>query len=447
MPKLKSRVLSHLVKALIILSLSLPIALLIVAFQAQPRVPLVNDLTQEDLSRLEIILIENAPPSSYFSTQQSISLSDADINLLAKYALITSNRSSTWSAAFDVEPQQLNFEATLGYKIVSFPVFLNITGSLHQVKNSLELQDLRLGTLRIPTFITNTLQDQLKSRIVGAGLAAGDIQALIDNVESLNLEQRKLALVLLWEPRLMSQLADQTQQLFVSNDDRARIAHYYEFLANIVAATPLDIRALSLNAFIVPLFQEAARRSQARQNFIQENRAALQALGTFVAKDPLPAKVSSRLSQDIDPNFDLEIRLHRREDLAKHLTAIASITSSAGAELASLISTTKEAYDARYRSGFSFSDLAANMVGVKLATLAVENETSAAWLQSKLSMVQSEDDYMPSIGNNSDGLSESDFTEIYSNRSSPQYRARLQEIEQLVNQAPLFFDSALLKAP
>jgi len=117
---------------------------------------------------------------------------------------------------------------------------------------------------------------------------------------------------------------------------------------------------------------------------------------------------------------------------------MAALTSSTKAEVAEMLSTTKEAYDARYSSGFSFSDIAANIAGVALGKLATENVSTAHLLQQRLSLLQDEDEYMPSAQSNRDGLSESEFSAQYTDRSSKGYLSRIEELETLIYSSPLF---------
>jgi len=46
---------------------------------------------------------------------------------------------------------------------------------------------------------------------------------------------------------------------------------------------------------------------------------------------------------------------------------------------------------------------------------------------------------MPEGGNNRDGLSETDFNAIYTDRNSAEYQARLAEIQMLIEMRPLFY--------
>ena len=59
-------------------------------------------------------------------------------------------------------------------------------------------------------------------------------------------------------------------------------------------------------------------------------------------------------------------------------------------------------------------------------------------MQERLANLGSESDYMPEVGNNRDGLSESAFNAMYTDSSSPEYQRRLAEIQTLINSKPLF---------
>lgn len=243
---------------------------------------------------------------------------------------------------------------------------------------------------------------------------------------------------LYWDPVLIGKLGNQTPHLFISSQDQQRIINYYQLISSVAATIPTDIRAVSLNTFLVPLFTAALENSLNGGDPVAESRTLFQTLALYVNQEPLEQLLGEELAQQITPAPFIEVRLQRRQDLAQHVTTIAAVTASAGAGLAELLSTTKEAYDARYRSGFSFSDLTANSVGVTLARLATSDAASALVMQERLSKLQNESDYMPTVGNNRDGLSEADFNAQYTDRNSPEYQARVSEIQQLIDNRPLF---------
>jgi|TARA_B110000879_G_scaffold30956_1_gene42265 uncharacterized protein YpmS len=419
---------------------SVPVIILVIALQLDARVPVGGPLSAAELSEIESMLLENAPRSTYSVSQQNISLNADQMNLLLRYAISTANLKGHWAAQLTLANDTVNTHASIGFDLAGVPVFLNIEGQFSSNGNKLQLSKLSLGGLPMPNMLIALLIGRVESDINSSSLALTDINSLIGNVESLVVNPQRMQVTLQWDPVLMNTLADQTQQLFVSDEDRMRVAHYYQLIAEIITATPLDIRAISLNSLLVPLFTEARSRTNLGSNAVAENRAAFQALAIYVNGEEIERFVGNSISRSVTDAKAIEVRLLRRQDLAKHLASIASITASAGADLAAMLSTTKEAYDARYRSGFSFSDLTANTVGVNLASFGTKNSETAKRLQTRIIKVKAESEYMPTIGNNRDGISESDFAELYQDRTSEQYLERMNQINELVFNSPLFAD-------
>ena len=169
-----------------------------------------------------------------------------------------------------------------------------------------------------------------------------------------------------------------------------------------------------------------------------ENRAAFQALSIYLNKEDITSTTGFQSVQGMPNARRVEVRLQQREDLAQHVASIAAISSSAGSELAQLLSTIKEAYDARYRTGFSFSDLTANSVGVALAEFATRNDASALEFQRRVITLSDDSEYMPAVGNNRDGITEEAFSDQYRDRSSVEFAQRLREIQTMIAERPFF---------
>lgn len=419
---------------------SVPVIILVIALQSEARVPVGGPLSAIELSEIESLLLENAPRSTYSVSQQSISLNEAQMNLLLRYVLSTMNLKGHWAAQLTLAENTVNTHASIGFDLAGIPAFLNIDGQFSSDGTTLQLSKLSLGGLSMPNMVIGLLIGRVESGINSSSVALTDIKSLISNVETLAVDPQMIQVTLQWDPVLMSKLGDQTQQLFVSDEDRMRVAHYYQLISDIIIATPLDIRAISLNSLLIPLFTEARTRTDSGFDAVAENRAVFQALAIYVNEGEIEQFVGNEGTSSVTEAKFIEVRLLRRQDLAQHLASVASITASAGADVAALLSTTKEAYDARYRSGFSFSDLTANTVGVNLASIATKDTDTAKRLQTRFIEVKAESEYMPTVGNNRDGISESDFTELYQDRNSEQYLERMKQINELVFSTPLFAD-------
>ena len=241
-----------------------------------------------------------------------------------------------------------------------------------------------------------------------------------------------------WDPSTIGAISDQAQKFLISPQDRTRIINYYELINEIVTVIPTSTRAISLNTLLKPLFSSAVEKSNLGSDPISENRTLFQALAIYVNNEGIEKLIGDDLAENLPQPRFIEVRLLRRQDLAQHLVSMAAITASLGSELAQLISTTKEAYDARYRSGFSFSDLTANNVGMTMANLSTNNINSALEMQLRLASVEFEEDYMPRVGNSRDGIPEEDFAIMYNDRTSAEYQSRVFEITEIIHSRPLF---------
>ena len=427
-----------LLRTLAVLLLSTPVILLLLAIETSPSHVAEQQFSGKEIAKIEALLLESTPRSPSYASRHELRLNSEELNLLLRYAVNIMNLSSDWVAQTQLSQGNLNAQLSLRLGAGPISMYLNAKAGFIENDNLLILNTLRIGRISVPNgFLQFTLQ-RLREELATENIAYQNFTELISNVESVELELNKMTISLQWDPSLISRIGNQAQQFFISEQDRQRIIDYYAIITKIAAVVPIDIRAVSINAFLSPLFAAAAEKTLAGSDPIAENRTAFQTLATYLNKESIAQLIGEEAAAKIEPAPFVEARLLRRQDLAQHLVSIAAITASAGADLAQMLSTTKEAYDARYRSGFSFSDLTANNVGVSIARLATSDPETAKIMQGRLANLQNESDYMPEVGNNRDGLSETDFNELYTDRSSPQYLKRLAEIQTLIDNRPLF---------
>jgi hypothetical protein len=433
-----SRTLRLLLRPLIVLAASTPIIMLLLSIETGPIVNSADSLTAEEITRIEQLLIESAPSSPGTPGRQSIDLNVDELNLFLDYGLNLLDLSRAWATQLSLEEGLLQSEVSIEILSDWIPLYLNINSEFVQVENRLQLEKVTVGKLQIPDRLVGIGLARLRNNLTRAIPVFENINQLIANVEKIDISSSQMQVQIYWDPELIGKISDDAQQLFITDDDRIRIIEYYESINAIATTIPTDIRAISLNALLVPLFTEAQERSDNGNDPIDENRSLLQALAIYVSNEDLSQLVGETMAAEVPRAKFIEVRLQRRQDLAQHVSSIAAISALAGAELAKFLSTTKEAYDARYRSGFSFSDLTANTVGVTLANYLTANSASAIEMQRRLSKILTESDYMPEVGNNRDGISETDFNAIYIDRNSTEYNQRLEEIQSLIDARPLF---------
>ncbi len=433
-----SRIIKLLLSSLLALLISTPFIFLLLALQSERLVPVNAALSAAELNEVEQLLLESAPESTLSPSRRELQLSSGELNLLQRYGFQVMGLLPQWSGQLQLQQDEVHALLSIQIDLGPLPIYLNMQGSFTNDDLGIHLRDLQLGNLQLPDPVMDFAVSRIQNNLLTADIGFDEFQALLDNVDAVELAPDRVSLTLLWEPQLMDRLAYRAQQIFVPLQDRERILDYYQVTKDIFSTIPTDLRAVSLNTFLVAMFNEAQERSKISGDPVAENRAALQALAVYVNNEDIGQLVGQELAAGVEPASFIEVRLQRRQDLAQHLVSIAAITASAGAGFAQMLSNTKEAYDARYRSGFSFSDMTANTVGVLLASHATRDAVSAANMQARIIDMESESDFMPEVGSNRDGISEADFTVLYQDRNSYEYAARLRQIRTLIEERPLF---------
>ncbi len=428
----------RLLRPIIILLLSVPLIVFLLSVEISPSLITEQQISADEISKIESLLLENTPQTPSVASLQELQLNAEELNLLLRYAVNIMNLSPDWAVQLKLSEQNLTTQVSVRIIRGPIPLFLNVHADFIEDGDLLSLNALKIGKIAVAELFLQYALAQLRENFASGNTASLDFSELIDNVQSVKLAENQMNVALYWDPTLISRIGKQAHQLFISDVNQQRIIAYYQIISDVAATVPIDIRAVSINTFLIPMFAAAREKSLAGSDPIAENRTLFQTLAIYLNQEPIEQLIGTELAAQLEPAPFIETRLQRRQDLAQHLISIAAVTASAGADLALMLSTTKETYDARYRSGFSFSDLTANRVGVTMARLSTSDRESALLMQERLSNLQDESDYMPAVGNNRDGLSETDFNAIYTNKNSAQYQSRLAEIQTLIDSRRLF---------
>jgi hypothetical protein len=435
---LLSKSFAQLIRPLLVLLGSAPLVLVLLAVETSPVLTTDAPLNRAEISQIERFLLDIAPQSPQSVSVQSLQLTAEEMNLLLRHSVTVMNLSPQWAARLALSENALSSQLSVKLNQRLIPLFLNVRTEFIGRDNLLEVASVHIGKLKVPDRLLQLTLSQIRENLATSTSAYRDFTQLLAQIRQIAINPNSIDVELVWDPALISDISKHAQQLFISAEDQQRVVAYYLQLGEIAAAIPADLRAVSLNAFLIPLFATAREKSRNGSDPIAENRTLFQTLAVYINDDDIEQLLGAELAASLAKPKVIEVRLQRRQDLAQHLVSIAAITVAAGADLAQMLSTTKEAYDARYRSGFSFSDLAANTVGVTIASNSTRDSQTARVMQERLANLQNESDYMPVVGNNRDGLSESDFNALYRNRDSVEYRQRLAEIQALIDARPLF---------
>jgi hypothetical protein len=416
--------------ALLLLALPviLLIALLLLGLQAQPSVPRNLTVDGVAITAIEDMLVDRAPARVGRAGELQLQLDESELNLLAAFALqnIPALRGAAARVSVGNQSAALNLSVPLPWSGPA--LFLNLHIDVAAVDGLAVPGTLWIGRIPVPGAAMRLVAGAGERWLASSYVNFETLRPLRDSVRDVDFSAPTASFTLNWEPQLMATVQNQAEQLLLSADDKARIEHYRETLAVLLAAVPADTRSIALGELLPALFREALVQSAAGADPAVENRSVLQALSLYINAD------TAQGSGERHP----QVTLQRRSDLAQHFVSSAAMTASVGPDVASLLATSKEAHDARYRSGFSFSDLTANMAGVALGDAATLNAASARRLQQALAHSTAESDYMPVVSRDNAGLSEEDFLEQFQDRNSPAYLERLGTINAQLAALPVF---------
>lgn len=420
-----------------LLALGVLAAPVLLGLQFTPLVETRPQLSRAEAARVEGLLLDSIPRAPGVAGPHQLGWNEEELNLLGRHMLALVHMSPPWAAQVNLSEGALDFEISRSLGAV-VPMFLNLRGVVSNGAGEPELSALRVGYLPLPRFLLNRYIPDLPEALASNDPLQAEIARLLANVDSLQLGADEIRIDVHWDPELLARAGDRARQWLISETDRRRIQEYYAVISRVVEEIPSAERAIPLSRLLAPMFDEAKRKSLQGSDPIAENQALLQTLAAYVNEEDIAELVGTDAAMGLPAAKFVEIRLQRRQDLAQHLTSIAAITVALGPDLALMLSTAKESYDARHRSGFSFSDLTANSVGITLARLATRDREAALEIQRRMSELRADTDYMPEVGDNRDGLTQDDFNELYRDTGSVAYRQRLAEIQLLIESSRVF---------
>lgn len=348
--------------------------------------------------------------------------------------------SSYLAGNFALEQEVLSGNLTLKIPSTPFGEYLNVKIRILPSEQGLRLADCRLGNLTIPgdlaLFVVKAGLDLLGEEQLGSQLLA-----TIDNVsfgrDRLLIGFQSGTRFAALKTRLLARLKEfKTDQ--ASDHELAKIEFYLQHLDSL-NLSPLPA-PISLDQFIVPLFQQA--RQQSRQSSAEEeNRAALYALAIYLGGRDF-RKLSDYLLNPEKPfryNRRVQVVLAERRDLLKHFLVSAGLKLLSDAQMGFAVGEFKELLDAnKGGSGFSFIDLAADRSGLRFAELATGSEQQARQFQQRIDSVAAEKDLFPDFQDLAEGLNQKQFIDQYGNIDSERYQDVVKMIDRRLVNLPLY---------
>ena len=414
--------------------IAVPIFLLSLCLQSDPLVIQGERLALDDIERIKQILTKNNPRRLQSGEIKNIALTQRDLNLFLIHALTYIPHNERFSGRVNLQTDSARGGLTVGLPKNLFGSYLNVSLVLTTSADKVVVDDLDVGALAVPNWLVYTLA-RFSHRFL---LRRQDYRELVEGlnyVKRIEIGENELVLAYQWEPDLADRLENHGRDLLLSDVERERLAAYHRKISEI--SHKLNGREPSLAEFLQPLAMLAEKRSSV-DDPIAENRALILTAAVYVMRRNLHRITGPDKSSEYKPPRYLKVSILERHDLAQHFIISAALAASANSNTANVIGLFKEIDDSRGGSGFSFADLAADRAGVKLAEVATRSVESAKQLQHQMKEHLAESDFMPTIDQLPEGITEHEFKREYQDLESEIYQLVDIEIDRRITACRLY---------
>ncbi|MCU0970252.1 MAG: hypothetical protein MUF57_00315 [Gammaproteobacteria bacterium] len=390
----------------------------------RPEVPPGPPLAHSDVARARAVLEANDPRRAPPGARRSATLEQGDLTLVANVLL----RRYLPAAAAQVEltPGRLSLKTSAALPLQLPRRHVNVLLAATAGPGLPELEEVRVGAVRLPVWAARWLGRELAER----ALADGQIDGIVRSLESLSVGDGRITLAYRWSPEAVRAVS---ARWVATEVDPAALAAYRERVAALAGGRRRGQGALP--AILAPLLALAQERS-AQADPVAEHRALLLVLGGWASGRGAGALLPGTAQDRSLPAFGLT--LHGRRDLAQHFLVSAALAAEGDGALADAVGLWKEVSDAEKRSGFSFVDLAADRAGARFGEVAVASPESARRVQRLLRAGSSDGDLMPPAADLPENLSADEFARRFGKVGSPAFEALRQEIERRIGALPLY---------
>jgi hypothetical protein len=401
------------------LLIAAPLALMAtlwLAVEDRPRIDRKVILTPEHVGRAKGI-IDRHRRSVRPGTLAVAKVISADADLAANYL---ASRFGNGSAQLTIADRSAIIRLSLPMASTGLSAmsgYLNVEGTLVQTDGLPRLRSVRVGRLPLP----NALIEVLALRFEDWLRHSPEYRSAFEALRQIKMSGNELTVVYRW----MDAFPNEMRASIIDEHERARLFRYHSLLASSSAEQGGTV---SLGTILSLLARAPAAPSSA--DAIADNRAIILVTTFHVLGITLEKLLPEAANWPRSPSQT--VTLDGREDFAKHFMVSAAVTAFADTALADAIGLYKEIDDARYGSGFSFNDIAADRAGTKFGEKAVSNEDSAEDMQRRIASGLEDSDLMPKWDDLPEYLSEADFKRRFTDIASPAYRGMMQKIEQRV---------------
>jgi len=404
--------------------LPLSVALLVwFSLEPTPQVEIADTLTHQDVARARQILAQNNPDRLKADALHILSLSEKDLSLAANYLI---RNIGSGGAIIKLTPNQLKLRASIQLPENPVNPYLNLDMQITETQGKASVSKLYLGQLPVP----GRLADFVLVEVMQYLLHNEDRQLIKNTIKKLSFSDGHMQIVYKWKPELIAKVKSR----LISPEDQERIRSYYSKMAELTRQPGLKHRS-SIMYILRPLFVYAQIRSKTGDP-VAENRAALIVLAAYV----MPRRFGALMPavSDLSMPRKYVLTLDRRKDFVEHFVGSAALVVTSDVTLADAIGLYKEVVDSKGRSGFSFTDLAADRAGTRFGEIATASESHARRVQQMLADGAVEKDLIPHTRDLPENMAEKEFKQRFGKIGSSEFNKLKKQIEQRITACRLY---------
>lgn len=391
------------------------IALAWLALEPQPHVEPGGRITRDDLVWAKQLFERSVPRARTSDTLQTLELTEEDLNRLLNYAVVVRPVSGVLA---DLEHGKAALTVTLRVPANPFGAYLNFSAEFISQDGMPALAAMQAGSLPLPSFLGRgvMLLAQIWLKRDPAYVA------LMHSIQSIRVMENRLVMDYHWKPELLTLLERKGAEVLIGADEKQRLLAYAGVVRQVVASYPAKSQQ-PVHELVARVFAHAVRQGG---NPATENRAALTALGAYIAGVSLPQLLEGR-GRSTRRAPSVLMTLYGRRDAAEHLLIAAAVAANGGGRLANALGLAKEEEDVASGSGFSFTDLAFDRAGARLGVLATDG--SVAGMGVRLANIAHDADLSPNFSDLPEFMPQAVFERRFEKVGSPAYLGQVEEIE------------------
>lgn len=391
--------------------------LLLFAIDDTPQLKIHQGLNRDDIQRAKQLL-HLSPEERQGS--KTIVLNQKDINIAVSYLL---NHLAENTVQIDVMDNMLRAQIAVFVPKTIWGRYLDFSFKLIQKDNLIKIKSLKIGEISIP--------DPAANYLIAAILHSTPLSKYWHLAETyikdLHFTSEGIQVTYL------GAIVEEAKQLAVQKHREYPNLHLYQQQINDIVSQHDPAWRLSLMDLLQPLFLSAYQNSS-EDTAIQENRAVIIAVGSYIFKHELRRYLPLGLVY----SKEYPVFAYKRIDIPQHFIASALLATIDASLLGEQLGVDKELGDAEQGSGFSFIDLTADRAGTRFGQLAIASPPKARQLQRTLSTAKEYTTIIPDPQDLPEHMDEQSFKSRFGNTESSIYQDTIQDIDKRIDGLSLY---------